>query len=68
MPVMDGLEATLNIRRYHSNAQIKIVALTAYACDTFEVKCKEAGMDEFFTKPVNEENITRLVRELKLKD
>ena len=52
MPIMDGFQATIEIRKYFSSSQIHIAALTAYASESFENKCKQAGMDTFLTKPV----------------
>ena len=54
MPEMDGLEATRLIRS-HEQAQgghILIVAMTAFATKVYQVKCFEAGMDAYVTKPV----------------
>ncbi|HIB69466.1 MAG TPA: response regulator [Phycisphaerales bacterium] len=51
MPVMDGLQATREIRREQS-AHIPIVAVTAHALDTQRTICSEAGMDDFITKPL----------------
>ena len=51
MPVMDGLQATRNIRQEQS-AHIPIVAVTAHALDTQRTICSEAGMDDFITKPL----------------
>ena len=52
MPELDGLEATRCIRARSDLAQPRIVALTANAMDEDRVRCLEAGMDEFVTKPV----------------
>lgn len=54
MPVMNGYDATRNIRQYlaDTNRQTMIVALTAHALPEEIAKCFEAGMDDFLTKPV----------------
>lgn len=55
-PVMDGLEATRQIRaweREQSQPRLPIVALTAAAFDADRVRCLEAGMDDFMTKPAS---------------
>lgn len=58
MPVMDGLEATKNIRKSNLNhKQPAIVAMTANALKGDREKCIEAGMDEYLTKPINIEII-----------
>jgi CheY-like chemotaxis protein len=54
MPEMDGLEATLAIRKHEqgTNSHIPIIALTAGAIKGEEEKCREVGMDDFLTKPI----------------
>lgn len=54
MPEMDGIETAVAIRRYEEgkNMHIPIVALTAGAIKGEEEKCREAGMDDFLTKPI----------------
>ena len=51
MPVMDGLEATRQIRL--TNKQIPVLALTANVTVEDNDLCKEAGMNSFLTKPLN---------------
>lgn len=57
MPIMDGFQATIEIRKIYSSQQIHIAALTAYASEAFEKRCREAGMNTFLTKPVHDEKI-----------
>jgi PAS domain S-box-containing protein len=54
MPEMDGLEATLAIRRLEevSGEHIPIVAMTAHALKAHHDDCIAAGMDASLTKPV----------------
>jgi hypothetical protein len=51
MPEMDGLEATRRIRA--SGLCTPIIALTAHALSEEEQHCREAGMDDFLTKPLD---------------
>jgi signal transduction histidine kinase/DNA-binding response OmpR family regulator len=53
MPVMDGLEATRNIRSGDSpNRTTRIIGLTAAVGPVYERQCLEAGMDDYLPKPV----------------
>lgn len=65
MPVMDGHEATRKIREIElvdRLAPIKIVALSAHAVEDYKTKAKQAGMDEYFTKPINQNQILELIK------
>ena len=53
MPVMDGYEATVEIRRRENpDNRLPIVALTAHVLDNNRQQCLDVGMDDFVTKPV----------------
>ena len=52
MPVMDGLEATKQIRLDPILANIPIIALTALAMAGDHQKCLDAGVNEYISKPV----------------
>jgi len=55
MPGMDGLEATLKIRKIEgeSNKHIPIIALTASIMKRDRENCIKAGMDAVVGKPIN---------------
>lgn len=55
MPVMNGWEATIEIRK--RNINIPIIALTAYSEESFRVKSIEAGMNLFLSKPYIKDEI-----------
>ncbi|MHC1703539.1 MAG: response regulator [Tenuifilaceae bacterium] len=52
MPVMDGIEATKYIRD-NLNAEIPIIAITAYDC----IEVEENGFNDLIRKPYNSEKI-----------
>ncbi len=53
MPEMDGFEATRRIREFeHADHRPVIVALTAHAMKDYEIRCRQAGMDDFLGKPI----------------
>lgn len=65
MPVMDGLEATRRIRVQEKNAgreqHIPIFAMTAQAMEGDQEKCLEAGMDGYLAKPIDQDELFRMV-------
>ncbi len=55
MPVMDGVTATIEVRKTISAGQLPIVAMTANAMVQDKEKCMAAGMQDFVTKPIDPE-------------
>ncbi len=52
LPVMDGWTATRTLKEDAATAGIPIIALTAHAMSGDEDKARQAGCDDFDTKPV----------------
>jgi len=62
MPVMDGFSATQAIRSSSSSySKVPIVALTANALKGVEEKCMKAGMSDFLSKPINSQNLLKVL-------
>lgn len=61
MPVMDGLEATKQIRKLPTIRRVPIIALTANAMTGDREKCLEAGMNGYLSKPINKEELIAIL-------
>jgi two-component system cell cycle response regulator DivK len=53
LPVMDGWEAIRRIKEDPNTANLTVIALTAHAMAGDEARAREAGCDDYDTKPVN---------------
>jgi len=57
MPVMDGLEATRELRKIARLGTLPVVAMTANAMEQDRRRCMEAGMNDFVVKPLDPDNL-----------
>ncbi len=66
MPTLDGFAATEQIRQQEqteNTRRVPIVALTANVQEGIERTCREAGMDDYISKPVTQETLSAKVGE-----
>lgn len=67
MPVMDGYEATVAIRKGEAGQEkknIPIIALTADVMETTKERVMEIGMNKYMSKPVDKELLFKNIAEL----
>jgi CheY-like chemotaxis protein len=69
MPVMDGLEAAVRIRKLQSpQNSVPIVALTANAMSADRQKCMNAGMNDFVAKPFDPKDLAAVLEKWCLRE
>jgi CheY-like chemotaxis protein len=61
LPVLDGWEATRQLKAWPQTREIPVIALTAHAMAGDRERAQEAGCDGYDTKPVE---LTRLVAKI----
>jgi len=67
MPVMDGLEATREIRTssmYEKHSDTMIVALSAHAAEESKERAYQMGVNEYLTKPFEKGDLERTLRKV----
>jgi len=68
MPILDGYESTAKIREIEGNQKhTKIVAMTANAMDGDKDKCLLAGMDDYISKPIDFNILTKMLETIDVK-
>ncbi|MBL8103484.1 MAG: response regulator [Anaerolineales bacterium] len=60
LPLMDGYDATRRIRK--SMPDIPIIGLSAHAMDGHEQKARQAGCNDYLTKPVDDNRLFELLK------
>ncbi|WP_164683958.1 response regulator [Vibrio maerlii] len=63
MPVMDGYEATREIRKKPEFADLPIIAMTANAMAGDKEKCIAAGMNDHLAKPIDPQQVFKTIAE-----
>ncbi len=68
MPKLDGLQATELIRREElpTGTHIPIIAITAAVMEGDQARCREVGMDDYLSKPVDLQQLRRVVEGLQI--
>jgi two-component system, cell cycle response regulator DivK len=64
MPGMNGFELTQQLKAATATKDIIIVAVTAYAMKGDEQRARAAGCDDYITKPIDNDELPRLVARL----
>jgi len=64
LPVLDGWDATRQVKADPATAKIPVIALTAHAMESDRQKALEAGCDDFDTKPVELPRLLLKIEEL----
>ena len=65
MPVMDGLEATRQLRSVENRdgaQRTPVIGLTAHAMESDVKQCFDAGMDDYLAKPVRKDALLAAIR------
>jgi two-component system, sensor histidine kinase and response regulator len=70
MPEMDGVEATMAIRKREktSGAHIPIIAMTANAMVGDKENCLQAGMDDYLSKPLSSKELFAMIESIMARD
>ena len=61
MPELDGLQATRQLRALAACAALPVIAMTANAMQSDQDRCREAGMSDFVSKPIDPDALWRVL-------
>ena len=61
MPIMNGYEATKEIRKLDTGKEVPIIALTAGTVIGEKEKCLEIGMNDYVSKPIIKGSLEEII-------
>jgi two-component system sensor histidine kinase/response regulator len=61
MPIVDGFEATEQIRIAEGPGRVPIIAVTALTMPEDRERCLQSGMDDYLSKPISSEDLSRML-------
>ena len=64
LPVLSGLDATRAIKSTPGLEGIPVVAVTGFALEGDEARCREAGCDDYVTKPYDVDDLLARIQKL----
>jgi CheY-like chemotaxis protein len=64
MPRLDGIEATRIIRGHQEIADVPVLILSAFDTQDFRQRAEEAGVNGYFTKPIDFDRLRQLIDKL----
>jgi CheY-like chemotaxis protein len=62
MPVMDGWEATRQLKANDDLRHIPVIAVTSHAMVGDEIEARKAGCDDYLPKPIDEDLLIRKIK------
>lgn len=68
MPIMNGIDATLEIRKDKNLSRVPIIALTALAMPGDRERCLQAGMTDYMSKPVQLNELIEIIEKYVTRD
>lgn len=68
LPKLDGLAATRTIRQHKTMGKVPIIVVSAHDAPESRIEALEAGCDEYVTKPIDFDQLDRLLKRLLSKD
>jgi CheY-like chemotaxis protein len=62
LPILDGWEATRRIKAEGEFKHIPVIAITSHAMKGDERKARDAGCDEYLSKPIDENELMKKIK------